>query len=285
MFVPVPGRIAINNRPAISPQTLPQTQLQVDPIQGGNQAQIRTNNRNANVPNENTRPSGQRVGGRVNNRRVNNNNRPIPVAPIMRVRNGDRRNNNSNLNVVAGDFGFNIDGSKSPNIYQGHHDLTLFRDYNKNSVRNPDTGLNQNNYTNAIKMLTINFGESIDGTSGYFDAFNIIQNKIERSIIASTKASKGALDIITGSNVRKYLDTVIQAYDFLIELEVMQAWDPESNRYYDKTLRGLASSMSVANVLETRNQLRMALIPHVLPMQWMQYIKWLRETKLQNEVP
>uniref|UniRef100_A0A2V0RBD6 Capsid protein n=1 Tax=viral metagenome TaxID=1070528 RepID=A0A2V0RBD6_9ZZZZ len=284
MYVPMlPGRPGTVTRPAISPQTLPQTQL--DPSMGnGNRAQIRTNNSNANAPSNrpNELPSGNRIGGRFPNRQQRrNNNNSRPVVPIMRERGG--RNNNSNLKVVAGDFGFNIDGSNSPNVYTGHSETTLFRDYNKNSVKVENTGLNENNLTNAFKVLNIDFAQSIL-TGGYSDAYKVIRNKLERTIISSTNASRGAMDIIQAQNISLYLDSVVKAFDILIELEVMQAWDPDSNQSYDKTLRTLASKVSIAEVLEYRNKIRMALIPHVLPLGWMQYIKWLRETHLQNEV-
>jgi hypothetical protein len=65
----------------------------------------------------------------------------------------------------------------------------------------------------------------------------------------------------------------------------MQAWSPSSNDYYDRSLRALAVKVSTPFVLEQRSNLRQALIPHVLPHDWMMYIKWLRETKLQNSTP
>jgi len=277
-FIPNPG-IGRNKfqQPAMTPLTELQPQF-VTP-NTGQRAKVIQSNANANSR-TNTKPSGRRAGGKGKRNTKTNvpNNKYLPIPTRMNDRDGSK----SSLNITSSDFGYDIQGATQATPYQGKRDTTLFRDYNQPSKINYDEEvISTNAISNSIKLLDINLKASLQW--GYQEAWTVILNMMTRDVISNTRAAAGAMNIL--SDITKYFNTVIPAYDLLIELEVIQAWSPASNDYYDRSLRALAVAASPPDILEYRAQLRQALIPHVLPHDWMMYIKWLRETKLQNTTP
>jgi hypothetical protein len=276
-FLPTPG-IGVNKfqqNTAMTP--LSERPQQVTP-NSGKRAKV-ISNANA-YSNTSTKPSGQRTGGKTKTKR-GTKSAPVPnryaVIPDMKDRDDKRR-----LNITLSDFGYDIQGTNQAAKYQGKRDTTLFRDYNQQSQITTEPEIAINAITNSIKLLDIDFNQSLN-FEGFKDAWNVILNMITRDIVSNTRAASGALTILP--DITNYFSTVAGAFDLLIELEVIQAWSPSSNDYYDRSFRALAVAASTPEILEFRANLRQALIPHVLPHDWMTYIKWLRETKLQNATP
>lgn len=272
-----PGIGKKNLKPAMTP--ISELQPQLEMANQGKQAKVIQSNANANKQTY-TKPSGKRIGGKV--KRDNKTKEPNKYITMVN-RNKGGGSNKSDLTVTAGDFGFNIDGSSQATSYEGKRDQTLFRDYNQQSTIATSTTqtIATNSISNSLKLLDINLEQSL--ISGYNQAWTVIKNCITRDIVSNTRAAKGAMDLL--NEITVYLSDVSHAFDLLIELEVMQAWSPSTNDYYDRSMRAIASGTSTPEILELRAKLRQALIPHVLPHDWMMYIKWLRETKLQNSTP
>lgn len=262
--------------PAMSPQTLPQMEMAQTP----NRAQIRTNvNANMNES-RNSKPSGRRAGGKGKSRKTNQ--RPsTPVAMFTRNRSDDTKSRSS-LTVNQSDFGYDIGGSNTPASFSGSVDQTLFRDYNIVSKINDQgmTKLISNNITNTIKSLSLDLNASLANSGNYKSAYEVIYNIIYRDVASSTRGAAGALRAIERTGLMDYLTLVVGGFDILIDLETLQAWDPSDTSSFDRSLRKLASLASTTQLLEVRTKLRQSLIPHVLPLGWMKYIKWLRQTHL-----
>lgn len=264
--------------PAMTPY--PELQPQMLTPNQGRRANVITSNANASSPQTNSKPAGRRAGGRA--KRDTTSKAPTNRYSVIPTRMSDKGGSKSSLNITPSDFGFDIQGANSPTPYQGKRDTTLFRDYNQKSIiTKSDKVISTNAISNSIKCLNVDLKQSLQY---YFDeAWVVIKNDIARDIVSNTRAAKGAMDVL--DDITGYFDKVIRAYDLLIELEVMQAWTPSSNDYYDRSFRALAVAVSTPLILEYRAKLRQALIPHVLPLDWMMYIKWLRETKLSNGTP
>jgi hypothetical protein len=188
--------------------------------------------------------------------------------------------------LTSSDFGFEILGSSTPTIYTGSKDQTLFRDYNQGGTLPVVSTLKSvNTVSNSIKLLDINFAESIDISRGYKEAWFTIAGMIRKDVVINTKSSKGAIDRIDTANLLSYHDIVSRGFDMLIQLEVLQAWNPASNDYFDSCLRQLSAKACTPELLRARTSLRQVLIPHVLPDKMLEYTRWLRETKLRNTSP
>lgn len=271
--LPTPGRR--NVTPAISPAVMPQ----METAQVSNKAQIRTSNANMNESTS-SKTSGRSIGGKTKGR--NKTKKPsTPVVPFVRNKSNDNSVAKSALTLNQSDFGFDIGGSNTPTQFAGSRDNTLFRDYNQLSViTDYPKKVRNNDISNQIKSFDTGFESSLATSTAYFGSWSVDYNKIYREIVAKTRGAKGALDAIASAGLQSYLNFVLDAYDTLIELETIQAWDPSSTSEYDRSLRNLASLASTPEILELRTNLRQALIPHVLPLGWMKYIKWLRQTHL-----
>lgn len=275
-------------KPAIGPMTNPAVpQLQPEMVNGKGQAKI-MNNSNANTfSNAKTqgKPSGRRIGGKAKIQK--GSKEPRPVMPIPWPGNGGG-GDSSQIKLTSSDFGYNIDGSPSPNIYVDNRDQTLFRDYNVRSLvrtassTNPEQSNQFSDITNQFKTLTINPKLS-NSLPGYLSQMTVIMDLIKRDVVSRTKAAKGAIDAL--SDLTAYLNTIPVAFATLVQLESLQAWNPKDNAYFDRSLRLLASKMSGTEILELRTQLRQVLIPHVLPVGWMKYIKWIYSVHLRNHCP
>lgn len=284
-FINVPGfnkGFGKNNiAPAIGPQVKPQLMVANQP----NQAQIRSNvSANMNQANSSSKTSGGRIGGRKKGRRANDKPNS-PIIPFMKNYSKDSTPKNT-LTVNNGDFGYDIGGTNTPASFNSSRDQTLFRDYNIISRKegSDKAKLIANNVTNSIKSLDIGLTDCLSRSGSYTSAFSVIYNIIYRDVAANTRGAAGALSAIDDNELRNYLDKIVRAFDFLIELETLQAWDPSDNSMYDRSLRKLASLASTTTILETRTKLRQALIPHVLPSGWMKYLRWIRETHLAGPV-
>jgi len=269
-------------KPAISPLK-PDTVLapmKMDSGRSQNQAQIRMNV-NANTNTENQSRSGGRIGGR--NKTKRNQKSKTPAIPFP-VRGNDNFSSNTKLTINQGDFGYDISGAGSPSNFVGSRDQTLFRDYNQISeivIENTEGGtreLNSNLVTNSIKILETDLKHSLENSSAYEGAFDVIYNILYRDVTNSTKSASGALSAIEKTAITDYLHNILKGFDTLIELETMQAWSPSNTSEFDRCLRKIASLSSNTDILEVRSKLRQALIPHVLPIGWMNYIKWIRQT-------
>lgn len=283
-FQNVPGikRNPIN--PAIGPLTNPAFP-QLQPQMQKNQAKIMMNSNTANTHSNyspKSKPSGRKVGGKTGVKRTKN--KPTPVAVLPRFENNDVSTSQS-IRLVPSDFGYSVDGSPNPIDFVDGRDVTLFRDYN---VRSQVTSITaegqtnlQNDITNQFKTLNINPKASWD-SDGYRSQIYVILDIIRRDVIANS-ITKAATDVLDG--LPKYLSTITIAYATLIQIEGLQAWNPGENSYYDRSLRHLANKMSKADIIDLRNELREALIPHVLPVGWMKYIKWLYSAHLRNHSP
>lgn len=272
-----PGTGRNNLKPAMTP--ISQFQPQMEMSNSGRQAKVVQSNANASTNTKSGR-SGKRTGGKVTRNKYKSFDLPVAVAPNNRQNSASH----SSLNITSSDFGFDVNGSASPTPYNDKRDQTLFRDYNQRStLEDGDNQLNTNNVTNSLKLLEINLKDSLYFPGAYGEAWDVIRNCITRDIVSNTKSAKGAVDLI--DDIVKYFSSVSSAFDLLIELEVMQAWSPSSNDYYNRSYRALAELTTTPEILEQRARLRQALIPHVLPLEWMNYIKWVRETKLENSTP
>jgi len=263
-------------KPAITPY--PQFQPQMEMEQTGRAAKV-ISNANAST-NASTRSSGRRTGGKSGVRnKYKDLGVPVTVAPNRRGGN----NNSYPLKLTTGDFSQNIDGTNSPVNFNDRRDTTIFRDFNQRSRYFGETDeVLQNDVTNSLKLLEINLNDSFIYPDSFGEGWDVIRNAMTRDIIGNTKSAKGALDIL--DDVQDYFSTVCDAFDLLIELEVMQAWSPSEKESYNRSYRAIAEFTSVPEILNYRSRLRQALIPHVLPFEWMEYIKWIRETKLESPV-
>jgi hypothetical protein len=261
----------------ISPQVNPSSEGVEE--KRGSKAEVRTR---TNSKSNTSRDQGSRDG-----RQQDYNRRQTSRAPkLTKSRDFGKLKPKASFTLNASDFGFDILGSSTPTVYTASQDQTLFRDYNvRGSLPALEHDNSVNDVTNAIKLLDINFSESVTLARGYSDSWNEITDMIQKEVSFNTKSAKGALDRISASNLLNYLNVVSEAFDFAVQLEVLQAWNPTSNDYYDSSLRQLASLACTPELLRARTSLRAALLPHVLPEKWMTYIRWIRETKLRNICP
>lgn len=269
-----PGIGKTNLKPAITP--ISQFQPQMEMSKPGRTAKV-ISNANAST-NTNSRTSGRRVGGKTGTRNKYKD-LDVPATIVPNRRGGS--NNSYPLKLTAGDFSQNIDGINTPVNFSDKRDQTLFRDYNQRSTYfSDDDELNSNDVTNSLKLLEINLNDSFTYPDSFAEGWDVIRNAMTRDIIGNTKSAKGALDIL--DDVQDYFSIVCDAFDLLIELEVMQAWSPQDKESYNRAYRAIAEATAAPEILNYRSKLRQALIPHVLPYEWMEYIKWIRETKLEN---
>ena len=271
-------------KPAIGPQVNPMLQPELQP-QGNRSKIMMKSHNNANTNSDyspNPKTSGKRVGGKTGAKRKTDTRTTVPV-PWKHGGNSERK---SKLTISQSDFGYDINGSNSPNDYSDERDQTLFRDYNVRSQLKTTTESGMTNtfsqITNQIKSLTIDPKEA-NNSPGYLSAMAVIFDMIRRDVVGGTRAAKGALDVLEDLPI--YLNKVPIAFAVLIQIESLQAWSPSDNAYYDRCFRLLASKMSSTEILELRTQLRQVLIPHILPIGWMKYIKWIYSPHLRNQCP
>lgn len=233
--------------------------------------------------------TGSQVGGkhmkrRNNTKKKDNVKKGYPVAPFNTGINDSYTK--SNLTITQSDFSYEIIGSTTPNDYSDSYYDKLFRDYNTASKSVTDTvGGIVNTFcgaTNQFKLFRIDPKES-NAAPGYVSSMTVILDVIRRNVESGTRSAKGAMEIFAG--VPKYLEVVPKAFALLIQLESLQAWNPPENTHFDNSLRILAAKISQGQILEWRTDLRQTLIPHVLPIGWMKYIKWIYSPHLRNESP
>jgi hypothetical protein len=277
-----PGFKPGKKKPLVGPQSnpnMPMPEFQMDGGQGQARFNQTSNANAADWKQPKSKPSGRRIGKKAK-RPKKDPNEPSIGYPVF-VGNRDFSDNN-NIKLVSSDFGYNIDGSPSPNDFEDCRDQTLFRDYNVRSQISEEEGNFFSAVTNQVKTLEINPALA-NASPGYQSQFFVIQDLIYRGVCDTSRNQKGALDAL--NDLPKYLDVMSQAFATLIQLESVQSWNPSDNAYYDRSLRYLASKMSGTELLELRTQLRQVLIPHVLPVEWMKYIKWIYSVHLRNHAP
>jgi hypothetical protein len=277
----IPGFLPYTDTSQGKLQMSPQVNPSSDGVdeKSGSRAEVRTR---TNSKSNTSRDQGARDGRQQDYNRRQTNRSP----KLVKSRDFGKPKSKASFTLNASDFGFDILGSSTPTVYTASQDQTLFRDYNvRGSLPSLETDHSVNDVTNAFKLLDINFSESVTLARGYSDSWNEITDMIQKEVSLNTKSAKGALDRISASNLLNYLNVVSEAFDFAVQLEVLQAWNPTSNDYYDSSLRQLASLACTPELLRARTSLRAALLPHVLPEKWMTYIRWIRETKLRNICP
>jgi hypothetical protein len=274
----IPGILPVvdtRSNPAMSPQINP---LEGGKLERGTKAVVRTQTNSK--ANNNDREQDKRTGRRDSPMRRMPNERRLKTADRFEIRGKGK------YTLTSSDFGFEIQGSSTPTLYTASKDQTLFRDYNQGGSL-PAVSLTEsvNSVTNSIKLLRIDLAEGIAISRGYAEAWKDIVALMKNDVIVNTKSAKGATDRITEPAMRNYFSVVSRAFDMLIQLEVIQAWSPASNDYYDSSLRQLSAKSATPELLRARTTLRQALIPHVLPRKLTTYIRWIRETKLRNQSP
>jgi hypothetical protein len=278
----IPGIVPLTDtrsNPMMSPQTDPFSEG--GKVERGVKAIVRTQTNSKS--NTNDREQDKRTDRKPNYDRRQFTNSRGP-AKIRYDRPDQRGKGKYTLN--SSDFGFEIQGSSSPTIYSGSKDQTLFRDYNQGGHL-PETWPSNsvNSVTNSIKLLDIDFSQSISPSRGYSEAWNVIADLMYTDVIINTKSAKGALDRMSNAMLLNYFSVVSRGFDMLIQLEVLQAWNPSDNEYFDASLRQLSAKACTPELLRARTTLRQALIPHILPDKMLDYIRWIRETKLRNTSP
>jgi hypothetical protein len=223
--------------------------------------------------------SGKRVGGKTGYKGRRDNGRP--VVPFQRV--NEEFTNQKQLRLKESDFSYSINGSTSPNNYVDTRDNTLFRDWNLQSkIEGDKDSLRMSNITNAIRLFDISPEYSLT-RAGYSASWNVILDMIRRDIIASTNGVEPALKKV--GDITHYLHTIAQGFAMLMELEGRMSWNPTDNAHKDTTLRHVATKMSDTKALKLRTALREVLYPHILPIGWMDYIKWMYQPHLSNHQP
>jgi hypothetical protein len=278
----IPGMVPLvdtRSNPSMSPQNNPFTEG--DKVERGTKATIRT--RTNSKSNTNSRDKDAPTGRKPNYDRKQFTN---PRLPNRTKFEGKITLKGKSTPLTPSDFGFEILGSSTPTIYSGSKDHTLFRDYNQGGSL-PDIASSEsvNTVSNSIKLLDLDFAQSITISRGFDQAWRTIAGMIRKDIIINTNSAKGAIDRVDDANMLSYFDIVSRGFDMLIQLEVLQAWNPASNDYFDTSLRQLSAKACTAELLRARTSLRQALSPHVLPDKMMEYIRWIRETKLRNTSP
>jgi hypothetical protein len=278
----IPGIVPLTDtrsNPMMSPQTDPFSEG--GKVERGVKAIVRTQTNSKS--NTNDREQDKRTDRKPNYDRRQFTNSRGPAKPRF-----DRpeQRGKGKYTLTSSDFGFEIQGSSSPTIYSGSKDQTLFRDYNQGgSLPEMLSNISVNSVTNSIKLLDIDFSESINPSRGYSEAWNVIADMMYTDVVVNTKSAKGALDRVTSASLLTYFSVVSRGFDMLIQLEVLQAWNPSDNEFFDSSLRQLSAKASTPELLRARTSLRQALIPHVLPDKMLDYIRWIRETKLRNTSP
>jgi len=241
---------------------------------------------------------GRRIGGR-NGRRGNSNKRP--TYTIVPPRGGGGSNDqitNTRFRDSYPTGPYEIQGGNSPTVWNGIPDTTTDRNIDVvPRVQVPSKTNVDNKLCIEVRMLNLNLGQSLSSEPGpkwstarikpnpYAISFQILFDSWYAQIIDNTNAARGALVSFNKQAVLEYLDTVIYCYDLLIQLEVIQAWSPENQDFYDPVLQRLATNSSLSGVLDLRIRLRDALRRHVIPVNVSKYIRWIRENKLANPDP
>lgn len=214
--------------------------------------------------------------------RSGNNRQPPKVTPP--VNNFKEKEERRPMTSINQSFGYNIEGSKKATYFKTEKDETLFRDW---SVRAPlptvNSVLGTNIVTNEFSQLDLDiYGNK---SPGYITGKHLVYEQMNLSVVRNTNSANGALTRFKEDLVWSYISKVTKAFDLLVQLEIILAWNPDSNHGYDSSLRRLSSRAASVNLLDQRTKLRDVLGTVVLPSNLIYYIKWLREIKLRNTTP
>lgn len=246
-----------------------------------NKNKIKMENNVNSVPKSKSSKSRGRSGGNTSKTRISQNKGKGSVSVNLdaNIKFGGRSNSKSESL-----FSYDVSGSEVAANYNGGTDHTLFRDWNVTALR-PSLTTADDVSSNVVTCEFRNLELGYVAGSTYFDQLLIIYNIWFKDVCEATNNSTSALKTINKDDIIIYLSNVAKAYDKLIQLQVLLGWNPKDHNYYDKSLRSIAVAASETTLISTRNKLREALVPHVLPHKVLTYIKWLRETKLQNSAP
>jgi len=182
-------------------------------------------------------------------------------------------------------LGFSVEAQDVPTTYSGGYDDTLFQDFNVNPTL-PQTGKGGTNEINMI-VHTANFTkQGLTSTFTNFcdvdSEFNKIYEQMLSSVIQNSNGAAGSMNLFTKDNVIEYLFGVGFAYDMLIQLETLSAWNPKDVDQSNSTAREIALLFQNIDVLEQRNILREELSSMVLPIEMINFIRFMREYKLRT---